>query len=290
MSDWAGCLSTRNPIPLASSGLVAALVAIAVILPFDITTLLRRSWRTCRSLVISPESSPCSSTWPTDFSLLTASAFNAWALAGPAPLASIFASGGTWTNDSLVIAGIPAVALGAGCSSASNSLAAIGLLIRSDRLAILLGFTLVAFAFYALPTRVHERYLFPAFASGALLAVAAAPRIIGAVAFIGVARSTPSTFTRSSPRRSQSAAAAAWTAVRAASRSDPFEFGGPGGVTSISLPFADLARAEPVIVLVAVGQTGVLVGLVVAWCALLVRSRVARTAAPVEIAGGRVAV
>src|SRR5205814_10513438 len=45
-----------------------------------------------------------------------------------------------------------------------------GLLIRDGRVPILLGFAIVAFAFYAVPTRVHERYLFPFFSAGALLA------------------------------------------------------------------------------------------------------------------------
>ena len=41
---------------------------------------------------------------------------------------------------------------------------------------ILLGALLVAVAFFVVPTRVHERYLFPAIALGALLVLRAAPR------------------------------------------------------------------------------------------------------------------
>ena len=41
---------------------------------------------------------------------------------------------------------------------------------RPDRLTILVGVTLLAVAFFILPTRVHERYLYPFFALGAILA------------------------------------------------------------------------------------------------------------------------
>ncbi len=46
---------------------------------------------------------------------------------------------------------------------------------RPDRLTILVGVTLLAVAFFILPTRVHERYLYPFFALGAILA-AISPR------------------------------------------------------------------------------------------------------------------
>ena len=41
---------------------------------------------------------------------------------------------------------------------------------RDDRRTILIGLTILAIAFFVLPTRVHERYLFPFFALGAILA------------------------------------------------------------------------------------------------------------------------
>src|SRR5256712_2672763 len=105
------------------------------------------------------------------YSVLTANAFNLWALVGPTPLAQIFASGGSWTPDSLVVAGgMTALTLGAIALVAVGLVVAGGLLVRDGRVPILLGFAIVAFAFYAVPTRVHERYLFPFFTAGALLA------------------------------------------------------------------------------------------------------------------------
>ena len=41
---------------------------------------------------------------------------------------------------------------------------------RDDRWTILLAVTVLAIAFFVVPTRVHERYLFPVFALGAILA------------------------------------------------------------------------------------------------------------------------
>src|SRR6185369_16979884 len=41
---------------------------------------------------------------------------------------------------------------------------------RPDRLTVLVGVAVLALAFFVLPTRVHERYLFPLVAVGAILA------------------------------------------------------------------------------------------------------------------------
>ena len=107
------------------------------------------------------------------FSVLTVNAYNAWALVGNPPLAAaISSSGGSWIADSLpVLAGIPAYLLAAYLLAAVGVLVVIGLLRRDGPLVILLAFALIAFAFYAVPTRVHERYLLPFFAPAALLAV-----------------------------------------------------------------------------------------------------------------------
>ena len=68
------------------------------------------------------------------------------------------------------IAGIPPVVVGAGLLLAV--VVAVSLLVarRPDRLTILVGVTVLALAFFVVPTRVHERYLFPLVALGAVLA------------------------------------------------------------------------------------------------------------------------
>ena len=206
------------------------------------------------------------------YSVLTANAFNVWALVGPTPLAQIFASGGSWTPDSLVVAGgMTALTLGAVALVAVGLVVAGGLLVRDGRVPILLGFAIVAFAFYAVPTRVHERYLFPFFTAGALLAaefVAASVGylVIGALNAINLhaVLAAPLSITSGVGGFGRGAGPGAGRAG-----------GGFGGlatqISAIRLPFADLARSEIVVALVALGQTAALVALLVAWCVLVIR-------------------
>ncbi len=108
----------------------------------------------------------------------TVNAYNPWALASLD--GSGLASAGTWIRDApnpadptdlfLAPLGIPAVLVGGGLL-----LAAIGGLMvvlwrrHDDRRALLVALAVMAVAFFVLPTRVHERYLYPFFALGAIL-------------------------------------------------------------------------------------------------------------------------
>jgi hypothetical protein len=185
-------LRRQGPVRLATSALAAAVFGIAPLIPFDIGQWAPASLADVPvvgnvaglvSLFVSVGG---------QFSVLTANAYNAWALVGPSPLAgAIGASGTGWTPDSLiVVGGLSAATVGAVLLAGVGLVVAGGLLARDDRLSILLGFSFLAFAFYALPTRVHERYLFPFFASGALLAAEAWPRasalVSGAAAYLGI--------------------------------------------------------------------------------------------------------
>ena len=233
------------------------------------------------------------------FSYLTANAYNAWALVGDHTLASIVGgAGGTWTADSLlVVGGLQAVTLGALLLAGAGLFVAIGLLIRADRLAIILGFTLTAVAFYILPTRVHERYLFPAFGSGALLAAAAARWAwgyfgLGLLNTINLHAVLAGGLRVGSGGLGTGGGGGAFGGAGGAAGAGGGGFtpgggvgptggfgagggfggggaGGAGGASSISLPFADLARSEPVVIAVALGQTLVFVGLLVAWLAVI---------------------
>ena len=172
MDGW--LTRVQGPKRLLSASFLTATALILPLIPFDLQHLAPASLADVP--VIGHVSGLLSLIGgdASQFSVLTANAFNAWALIGPNPLAGAFTAGSSgWTPDSLVIAGsLTAVVIGAGLLALAGLVVAVGLLVRDSRTAILLGFTVVAFAFYALPTRVHERYLFPAFASGALLAAA----------------------------------------------------------------------------------------------------------------------
>ena len=295
-----GLLTEQGPVRLGTSALCAAAAVTVPIVPFDITAF------TPPALVDVPVIGHLAGlagllvSVGGEFNVLTANAYNLWALVGSSPLAqAIGAQGGTWTPDSLhVLGGLPAVALGTGLLCLVGLLVAGGLLVRDDRLAILLGLAVVAFAFYALPTRVHERYLFPFFAAGALLVAETASRALGYVA-VGVANAVNIHAVLASPLSmgfagrqgvggggpgSGFGAAGGGPGTGGGFGGGPVPgagggFGGEGsgaaggfgGASSIHLPLADLARSEPVVIAVALGQTLAFAALLVAWFAVVLQ-------------------
>jgi hypothetical protein len=222
------------------------------------------------------------------FSVLTANAYNVWALAGPDPLATVIGSGGSWTTDSLIVfGGLSAVTIGGGLLAALGLLVVGGLLIRDGRLPIVLGFTVLAFAFYALPTRVHERYLFPFFTTGAVLAAGVLAASLSYIA-VGLLNTVNLHAVLVGSLRITGGGGGFGQGGGAGGGPTGGGFGGFGAggggfglnggsgfggarVGSIQLPFGDLARSESVVVLVAVGQTLAFVGLVAAWLIVLAR-------------------
>ena len=163
---------------LAIAAGAAGIVALVVMLPFDLQVFAGGRWRDVpvadkfAGLVGLIRS--VSGQYP----VLTANAYNVWALIGQDPLARTIGTGRqSWIDDSVQVLGIQASTIGTAALAAASLLAIVGLLRRDDRTTILLGFVVVAFAFYAAPTRVHERYLFPVFAVGALLAASGLRRL-----------------------------------------------------------------------------------------------------------------
>ncbi len=283
---------------LGTSAVVAGLALILPIVPFDIARFGPASLADVPVLGQLGGLAGLYASAGGEFAVLTANAYNAWALVGSNPLATaIGAQGGSWTPDSVaVLGGVPAVLVGAGLLALVGLVVAFGLLIRDDRLAIVLGFALVAFAFYALPTRVHERYLFPFFAAAALLVSGAAARAL-AYGIVGVANAINIHAVLAAPlsigaslRSGGGDGSASGFAGRAGAQGTagiPPGIGGPGegdgvtggvggtggghGFASIHLPLADLARSEPVVIAVALGQTLALGVLVVAWVAVVLQ-------------------
>ena len=117
---------------------------------------------------------------------LTVNAYNIWAIV-PGDTGMSLANAGVWVCDAVLpdvercgagvaqFGALPTVVIGA-----VLLLATIGLILwvvarHPDRLTILVSLAVLALAFYAVPTRVHERYGFPFFAIGAIL-FAVSPR------------------------------------------------------------------------------------------------------------------
>jgi predicted membrane-bound dolichyl-phosphate-mannose-protein mannosyltransferase len=72
--------------------------------------------------------------------------------------------------DGLLLGAFPAGLVGVGLFLLAAALALWFIARRPDRLTILVGVAVLALAFFVLPTRVHERYLYPLVAVGAILA------------------------------------------------------------------------------------------------------------------------
>jgi 4-amino-4-deoxy-L-arabinose transferase-like glycosyltransferase len=161
----------QGPGRLVACAAVAILFFLAAILPFDLPSLAPAG------VASVPILGSLAGFWALVgsaagyYPVLTVNAFNVWALVGPTPLTQMMGPNLFWTYDSLQVLGpIPAATVGAGLLGLLGLLVGLTLLLRDDRQTILIAFTVLAVGFFVLPTRVHERYLFPAFAVGALLA------------------------------------------------------------------------------------------------------------------------
>ena len=108
---------------------------------------------------------------------LSVNAYNWWALFPVNGQSVATAGGALWMPDSPVpdaaawgaIGPIPAALVGAALLLGTAAVVAWVVARHPDRLTILVGVSVLALAFFAAPTRVHERYLFPFFGLAAIL-------------------------------------------------------------------------------------------------------------------------
>jgi len=275
-------LARQQPVRLVTSALAAVLTGALVLAPFDIGRFASPALAGVPVLGSFAGLVGLIQSASAQYSVLTANAYNAWALVGPQPLV---AAVGRWTADSLPVVGsVSASTVGTVLLVAVALLVAAGLLRRDGVVPIVVGFTVIAFAFYALPTRVHERYLFPAFTSGAVLAAAG---LAGAAGYVvtGLLNTVNLHAVLAAPLGFSGrgfggfgGGPGGFRGPRAGgfgpgggSPGGPGGggIGGPGfdlgGVTSIQLPLAELARSPLVAAVVAVGQTAAMVALLAAW-------------------------
>ena len=173
----------QGPIRLVTSAVVGLATAVGLCLPFglSIVGLLQQVVKTAGG-----------------YPYITVNAYNPWALLTQD--GNGLAANGLWLRDvagtkagetATLIAGIPAVYVGTGLLLAV--IVAVGALVAwrartsdlvidddlpagpvrialDDRRLLLVALTALAIAFFVLPTRVHERYLFPFVILGAILA------------------------------------------------------------------------------------------------------------------------
>jgi Gpi18-like mannosyltransferase len=145
---------------LVSSAAVGACLLFLIIAPFglDLWRLIVQYARAAGTL---------------QYQQLTVNALNPWALIGAGDRAPMAEAGfGFWVPDTVPLLGpLPGVIVGTLLLVGGFAIGLALLVRRGDRLAILLAAAYLCLAFFILPTRVHERYLFPTFAFLPLLAV-----------------------------------------------------------------------------------------------------------------------
>ena len=282
-----GLLRDQGPRRLASSVVLAGIVGILVLLPFDISVYAPSSLADVPLISSVAGLVGLFGRLGSEYSVLTANAFNPWALVGSPSLAAVAGAGqGSWLADSLpVLFGVPAVTVGAALLVAVGVVVAGGLLVRDGPLPILLGFTILALAFFVLPTRVHERYAFPFFATAA---VVAAPAILSVVGFALVALlGTVNLHAILAGGGASSFAGGGRAGFGLGVDGGRGGFGGGGGAggsfTNIALPWSDLANSQAAVTAVAVGMAATLIVLLGAWLVVILRP--ARAAEP-EVAMG----
>ena len=138
----------QGPWRVISSIAAGLIVLFVVITPFnlDVIGLIR--------LVV---------TTAGEYHYLTVNAYNGWALVADPGGASL-AQAGTWSNDLVPLLGpLPGFAIGAFLLAAGIVIGILQVAWRDSRRSILLSLAFLSLAFFVLPTRVHERYLFPIF-------------------------------------------------------------------------------------------------------------------------------
>ena len=171
---------TDHPIRIVTTGLVALAVTFLLCLPFGLSVI---EFRPTAPYVASGLVSQIFAT-ASGYPYLTVNAFNPWALMA-GDTGNSLANSGLWACDGpwtavngcaygvASIAGIPPVLIGGVLMLAVTLAVSLVAARHPDRITILLCLTILAIAFYVVPTRVHERYAYPVFALAIILAAVA---------------------------------------------------------------------------------------------------------------------
>ncbi len=154
----------RGPRRIVTTGLAGLTTAVVLSLPFGLSMpgLIEQVFKTAGG-----------------YPYLSVNAWNPWALVTFD--GSGIASNSAWVCDMVVaanplcgqafsIGAVPALVVGTTLTLIAFAVTSILVARRPDRLTILVGVTVLAITFFVVPTRVHERYLFPLVALGAILA------------------------------------------------------------------------------------------------------------------------
>ncbi len=160
-----------GPIRILTTGLAGFLAAVAISAPFGLSVIAPSTTAPFVDSTLLRHVLSTAATYP----YVTVNAYNLWALL---PVnGQNMATNGLWSYDAPVpdatawatIGPVPAGLVGAALLLGLAAVISFLVARRPDRLTILVGVCALAIAFFAVPTRVHERYLFPLFALAAIL-------------------------------------------------------------------------------------------------------------------------
>ncbi|MEO8462650.1 MAG: phospholipid carrier-dependent glycosyltransferase [Chloroflexota bacterium] len=154
-------LRTAGPVRIVTTGVAGLVTAFALSWPFALSFfgLIVQIFKTAGG-----------------YPYLSVNAWNPWALVTFD--GSGIATNSAWVCDMLTpacgrafsIGPIPAVVVGTALTLTLFVLVSVLVARRPDRRTMLVGLVVLALAFFVVPTRVHERYLYPLVALGAILA------------------------------------------------------------------------------------------------------------------------
>ena len=167
---------TGRPIRILTTGVAGFVTAWLLCLPFGLSVIELSSQPPFLQSGLLQQVALTAGGYP----YLTVNAYNPWALV-PGDAGTSLATAGTWVCD---FAGTPSNAgrqrrlrrasrrssSGPPCCWRRSALILWVVARRPDRLTLLVGLAVLALAFFVVPTRVHERYGYPFFAVGAILA------------------------------------------------------------------------------------------------------------------------
>ncbi len=170
---------TDHPIRILTTGLAGFLAAVVLCFPFGLSVIEPgHDGEVFHSGLIEQVFKTAGG-----YPYASVNAYNPWALASIDGVG--VAANGQWACDTVIttpppggascpeavmVGPIPAVFVGAALLLAAFVIVSVLVARRPTPLVILTGVTILAIAFFILPTRVHERYLFPLVALGAILA------------------------------------------------------------------------------------------------------------------------
>ena len=167
---------TGHPLRIVTTGIAGYLTALVLCLPFGLSVIELSPAAPFFASGLLDQIALAGGGYP----YLTVNAYNAWAIV-PGDLGVSLAAGGQWVCDAANLpadrcgagiaqfGGVPAVVIGAALLVVVILTVLWAVWRHPDRLTITVGLAVIALAFFAAPTRVHERYGFPFFALGAIL-------------------------------------------------------------------------------------------------------------------------